>query len=383
MFPVRDWRQYTIRVLAGTHGTRHAGMGLMVGGRHFLTCAHVVNVALHGESRISAAQEPDPSTRVRIQFSELNASNPAEVHRCKIVHWNPPTESPADFTGDIAGLELDDDASLPFGAGIAPLLHYNTLPKPADGTGYAVEAFGYPANRPGGSFIHGRFSRVLGNGLLQLEALSQRRPQLGYSGTPILSRGVARSEPTDYVLGMLNYSSRDGSAADAYGVSAARLASLWPQLRPTLVVSTLACRDMASVKGFQIGPDFTLDGERIIKQRHTLLPGEEALALWTPHPILSSFVPVRESVLFTTRGIRVHPNKLFRAADGKHIFAPYDTISDYNVEEGTIFVFACQSSHDKPAIVISGPDCSVYITYSVRVLSVLREIRDVLTLSLY
>jgi hypothetical protein len=383
LLPARDWRQYTIRVLAGSDGVGYAGMGLMAGRGCFLTCAHVVNVALHGPSRISSPREPDSRARVRVQFPELGASRPAQVRSCRIVYWNPPAGSPADFTGDVAGLEPDDDAPPPEGTGFAPLLHYGTLPRPADSSGYAVEAFGYPAARSGGSFIHGRFSRVLGNGLLQLEALSERRPQTGYSGTPILYSSVAASESIDYVLGMLNYSSRDGSAADAYGVSAARLASLWPRLHPALVASTLTCRDMASVKGFQIGPDFTFDARRIIAERHTLLPDEEALALWTPHPVISSFAPVRESVVFTTRGIRVHPDTLFRAPDRKHIFAPYDRISDYGFKADTVFVVAGQSSHDKPVIAISGRGRTVCLAYSPRVLSVLREIQDVLTLSLY
>lgn len=383
MIPARDWRQYTVRVLAAPNGAGYAGMGMMVGRKHFITCAHVVNVALYGESRISAPQEPGIDARVRVQFPELGASRTAEMRSCRVVHWTPPTGNPADFTGDLAGLELDDDGPSPTGAGAAPLLHYGTLPKPADGTGYAVEAFGYPGNRSGGSFIRGRFSRVLGNGLLQLEALSQQRPQVGYSGTPILSRGIARLEPVDYVLGMLNYSSKDGSAADAYGVSVARLAALWPRLRPALVASTLMCRDMVSVKGFQIGPDFTRDASRVIAERHTLLPGEEAFALWTPHPFLSSFAPVRESVVFTTHGIRVHPDTLRRTADRKCIFAPYDSISSYSFEEGTVFVVAGQSSHDKTVIEVSGPDCRIPLSYSARMLSVLKEIRDVLTLSLY
>ncbi len=383
MIPVRDWRQYTIRVLADLDGVSHAGMGLMVGSKHFITCAHVVNVALHGESRIGALQEPGADARVRIQFPELDISRRAEVRSCRIVYWNPPAESPADFTGDLAGLELDDDAPLPAGVGMAPLVHYGTLSGPADSTGYAVEAFGYPDNRPGGSFIRGRFSRVLGNGLLQLEALSQQRPRVGYSGTPILSRGVVGSEAIDYVIGMLNYSSRDGSSADAYGVSVARLASLWPRLRPALVVSTLICRDMASVKGFQIGPDFTSDGRRIIVGRHTIRSDEEPLALWTPYPFLSSFAPFRESIIFTTYGIRVHPHTLLRAADRKQILVPYDSISSYRFAEDTVFVHHGQASYDERVIAISGPERKIVVKYSWQLLSVLKEIQNVLTLSLY
>jgi hypothetical protein len=383
VIPARDWRQYTIRVLSGRDSAGYVGMGLMVDPRHFVTCAHVVNVALHGESRISTRHEPRQGARVHIQFPELSAPRPAEVHRCRIVHWIAPTEHAADFIGDLVGLELDDDSRLPAGVGAAPLLHYGTLPKPAENTGYTVEAFGYPASRSAGSFIRGRFSRVLGNGLLQLEALSLQRPQVGYSGAPILSRGGARTEPVDYVLGILNYSSRDGSAADAYGVCAAKLASLWPLLYPALVASTLMCRGIGSVKGFQIGPNFTFDGRRIIAERHTLMRGEEAFALWTPRPFVTSFVPIGESVVFTKNGIRVHPNKLFRAADKRHIFVPYEKIASYNFEEGTVLVIADQASHDKTVIKVSGSGQTISLTYSAQVLSVLKEIRDVLTLSLY
>jgi hypothetical protein len=278
----------------------------MVHARHFLTCAHVVNAAL-GRSDITARSAPEPGDRVHIEFSELSTRDQGKALPCKVVAWDPPSGSSADFTGDIAGLELSDVEDLPGESAAAPLIHYTSLPSPADGR-YAIEAFGYPRSRPRGTFATGYFRRVFGPGLMQFETSSDMRPQVGFSGTPIIFRD-SRTESTDYVVGMLSYSSR--SSRDSYCVSTARLIRLWPQLRPSLVRSTLVCANMSRVRGFEVGPTFSTDGLRTIRDRYSLpdglpLPSSRCgRVCFSPVPVFASILipgaACRSPASFTSR----------------------------------------------------------------------------------
>jgi hypothetical protein len=353
-------------------------MGFMVHARHFLTCAHVVNAAL-GRSDITARSAPEPGDRVHIEFSELSTRDQGKALPCKVVAWDPPSGSSADFTGDIAGLELSDVEDLPGESAAAPLIHYTSLPSPADGR-YAIEAFGYPRSRPRGTFATGYFRRVFGPGLMQFETSSDMRPQVGFSGTPIIFRD-SRTESTDYVVGMLSYSSR--SSRDSYCVSTARLIRLWPQLRPSLVRSTLVCANMSRVRGFEVGPTFSTDGLRTIRDRYSLPDGEEVIGLWMPHWITSTFIPLRESLLFTSTGIRIHPDTWRRMPESRQFYIPYENIEKYSFRAGTVFKVRGQSSHDAPVLTVAGEDRIINMMYSDKVISVLNEIQEIFTTPLY
>jgi hypothetical protein len=353
-------------------------MGYMVHARHFLTCAHVVNAAL-GRSDITALSEPEPGERVHVEFSELGSRDRGKALPCKVVAWDPPSGSSADFTGDIAGLELNDAQDLPGECAAAPLIHYTSLPRPADGR-YAIEAFGYPRNRPRGTFVTGYFRRVFGPGLMQFESSSDLHPQVGFSGTPIIFRDT-RTEPTDYVVGMLSYSSR--TSQDSYCVSTARLIRLWPQLRPSLVKSTLVCANMSSVRGFEIGPKFSADGLRTIKNRYSLLDGEEVLGLWMPHWIASNFITFGESLLFTSTGIRIHPNTWRRMPVSRQLYIPYEDIEKFSFRDGTVFVPTGNSAHDKLVLTVESEERKINLMWSPEILSVLNGMRDIFTMSLY
>ncbi|HWR49177.1 MAG TPA: hypothetical protein VN327_16445 [Pseudonocardiaceae bacterium] len=73
--------RYVVRVLrAGSSAA--AGVGLVVGDREILTCAHVVNVALGREQRTQEA--PGPDVRVQVDFPTLGNTEGALSRNCRV-----------------------------------------------------------------------------------------------------------------------------------------------------------------------------------------------------------------------------------------------------------------------------------------------------------
>lgn len=95
-----------------THdGHSHAGMGILVDRRRVVTCAHVINTAL---GRWEEALD-QPAGQIQVAFPL--SSNPRVPIAAKIVVW-----APGDMNGDVAVLELEQDA--PAEAGHAVLTHF-------------------------------------------------------------------------------------------------------------------------------------------------------------------------------------------------------------------------------------------------------------------
>jgi hypothetical protein len=81
-----------------------AGVGVLVGDRHILTCAHVVNVTL---GRPADTQD-QPDQTVHVDFPLAGSTEPLPA---RVVRWVPPpvltrTGAPVRAGDDIAGLEL-------------------------------------------------------------------------------------------------------------------------------------------------------------------------------------------------------------------------------------------------------------------------------------
>src|ERR1041384_7158923 len=90
-------------VRIGVPGGPIAGMGVLVGERQVVTCAHVVNAALGRGHR--SQQRPDRETTLQLVFPLV----PGEpVRSATVVAWEPPL--PSEFGGDVAGLLLNEDA---------------------------------------------------------------------------------------------------------------------------------------------------------------------------------------------------------------------------------------------------------------------------------
>jgi len=138
---------------------RTVGVGLLVGPREILTCAHVVNAALGRDRR---AQDR-PADEVTVEPAVADGPPLRARVRC----WLPPPRTGA-AGDDIAGLVLTG-TGLPAGAGPARL----AANPPARGR--VVDVFGYPGDPPraGGGWVEATVRGVVGGGHLQLDSTTE------------------------------------------------------------------------------------------------------------------------------------------------------------------------------------------------------------------
>lgn len=140
-------------------GGRSCGVGVLIGDRHVMTCAHVVNCAL---GRGKASQDkPADEDEIELRFALL----PGTPRRFAVTDmWQPP--SSAGITGgplcDLAGLVLRGEGP-PGDAVVARL---------GEEPGDEVAVFGYPVNppRPQGAWVDGRLLGSVGGGRRQLDS---------------------------------------------------------------------------------------------------------------------------------------------------------------------------------------------------------------------
>jgi hypothetical protein len=105
---------FVVRVLQ-SGSVMPAGVGLVVGGRHIVTCAHVVNTALGRAQREQG--RPGPMARAQVDFLMLGVPHDPPSRNCKVEAWAPPRSSGV-AGRDVAGLVLAGD-DLPEHAGPA------------------------------------------------------------------------------------------------------------------------------------------------------------------------------------------------------------------------------------------------------------------------
>ena len=185
-----------------------AGIGALVTERHIITCAHVVNAAL---SRSPAAQDR-PTGTLTVDFPLLPGSPAVQA---TIALWVPPPREGA-AGADIAGLELT--AQAPQGAHPVRL----AVDPPRPGTN--VRVFGCPADRPDGTMVEATVQGAISNGRLQLDSLSARRIEQGFSGSPVFD------ELTGQVAGLIALAPAQAGERDSYAIGAERLRLAWPQV---------------------------------------------------------------------------------------------------------------------------------------------------------
>jgi len=189
------------------------GVGVLVGPREILTCAHVVNAAL---GRDRTAQDK-PAGEVTVEFAVGDDPPlPARVQR-----WLPPPRTGA-IGDDIAGLVLTS-TKLPTGATPARLASN----PPARGR--VVDVFGYPGSprRPHGAWVVATVRGQVGGRHLQLDSRpdSALRIQPGFSGSPVYDSRTRR------VVGLLTAAPAAASGErDSYAITADRLRLAWPEV---------------------------------------------------------------------------------------------------------------------------------------------------------
>jgi WD40 repeat protein/3',5'-cyclic AMP phosphodiesterase CpdA len=192
------------------------GVGVLVGPRHILTCAHVVNVALG--LRSTATGQPDGSVRVRFPMRQPADTVPLLA---RVVRWVPPPAGrrPGD---DIAALELVD-GDPPAGTEPAKLLV--NLPK----DGHELRVFGFPGKppRPDGGWVGTTYRGQVGGGRIQLESGRDAalRVQPGFSGSPVVDDVSGR------VVGIIAMAPPAATGdRDSYAIAPDRLRRTWPEV---------------------------------------------------------------------------------------------------------------------------------------------------------
>ena len=206
-----------------TTAGRPVGVGVLLGRKEILTCAHVVNAALGRDRR--SPERPEGSVTVEFPLLPGDQQGPARV-TARVGRWLPPP-GPAAVPGesgddDLAGLVVLGGA-VPRGAVPA------RLAAGAPGHGHAVEIFGYPSDppRPDGAWVPATVRGQVSGGRLQLDTdpSAAHTVQAGYSGSPVIDCATGR------VIGILATAPRVGSGGrDSYAVSADRIRRAWPEV---------------------------------------------------------------------------------------------------------------------------------------------------------
>src|SRR5262245_19759063 len=164
-------------------GSAICGTGFLVGGRHVLTCAHVVDDAL-GRSR-GTEQRPEGEITFDLQFLGK------EALRARIVAWYPMrsmSELVRDPVADIAVLEITTAIDLSGGIVVAQV----DRRVPPAGTRFLT--YGFPEGFDNGTQASGEVLIEDAGGWLQVRDTQDRGYFIepGFSGAPIFSPGGAR-----------------------------------------------------------------------------------------------------------------------------------------------------------------------------------------------
>ena len=197
------------------------GMGVVVGDRHVVTCAHVVNAALGRDPRNPA--DPGSTVTVKVEFLLQEASAPVPVN-CRVESWSAPPGSGI-AGGDIAGL-VTIDGPIPSEARPARMLDS------AAEWNMSASVFGHPQEsgrkRPAGGWARVFIAGVVGGGLIQLDAVSGGafRAQPGYSGSPVVIADAAG----DAVVGILSAASPGSESRDSYAIPVPHIVRQWPEV---------------------------------------------------------------------------------------------------------------------------------------------------------
>ena len=237
-----------VRVRTRTTGQPTAGVGMLVGPRQVVTCAHVVNFAL-GRDR-HAQGRPGPAEPVLLEFPLVTGG---PVRTASVVSWVPPPAAGVGLGGgDVAGLELTEDAP----ATARPARFAAGPGRP----GALTRVFGYPGQPPreAGMWLDLELKGQVGGQLLQAESRVGQsvKAQPGYSGSPVwdpetgLAGGLLQSAPF-----------ADDPERDAYLLSAAAVAQAWPEQFDYLLISPVPYRGLEPFTADDAGVFFGRDDE--------------------------------------------------------------------------------------------------------------------------
>ena len=205
------------RILRGT-GPDHAGMGIIIGRQHVLTCAHVVNLALG--RNIDDATLPHDKAIIHLDLPFLPGVGALRAVR---VRWRG-VDQP---DGDLALLQLKADARSEQGetspaVGIAVLADVRGVSTTDD----VVSVFGYPASHPTGKHVEGFFKAEVAGHRAQIAGRDSEAAFIegGFSG------GGIWDETRDAFVGMVAARERNSDERIAYAVPVSSLKKFAPEL---------------------------------------------------------------------------------------------------------------------------------------------------------
>jgi|GEM_PF-4674617 len=163
-----------VRICTATRN--YVGVGVLVSGKHVLTCAHVVADAL----KRSRTQQDQPTEAVYLDFPFIASG---QILSAKVVFWRPvqlDLSVLSELGEDVALLELDE-----------PTLSLKStqllLTNPSYLEKHSFQVFGLPKGNPQGVWADGIVVKQLANGWVQIENQAQAGFQVepGFSGSPI------------------------------------------------------------------------------------------------------------------------------------------------------------------------------------------------------
>ncbi|MBN1174449.1 MAG: trypsin-like peptidase domain-containing protein [Micromonosporaceae bacterium] len=189
------------------------GFGLLVAAGRVVTCAHVAALSL-GEQECLA--EIPVRRRVRLDFPFLA---PGRILTAAVVAWAPMAE---DGTGDIAGLELDDE--VPEQARAMPIARSGDL------DGHQVQTYGYHGEdwRNAPTWVVGSIVSQTEQGWLQLglsNATGGLRIRRGFSGSPVWN------QHTGQIVGLISRTSLKKDLWLSYAIPGQLIFAAWPDLQ--------------------------------------------------------------------------------------------------------------------------------------------------------
>jgi hypothetical protein len=215
-----------VRLMGWAPDRPTAGLGVLVGGREVVTCAHVVNTALGLGQRAQAR----PEAMVQVEFPLLPG---APVRTARVVSWAPPPLVGA-AGGDVAGLLLNEDA--PTGAAPARFAA-------AAAPGARLRVFGYPGSPPraAGAWVDMDVKGQVSGQLVQVES----RPGQSITAQPGYSGSAMWHEDAGVVVGLLHASaSADEPWRDAYLLPAGMVGEAWEEQFDYLLVPVTPYRGL-------------------------------------------------------------------------------------------------------------------------------------------
>jgi signal transduction histidine kinase/ActR/RegA family two-component response regulator len=252
------------------------GLGFVVGDRHIVTCAHVVNAALGRDKH--HLDRPNDDARVQVEFVLLGDTDGAPLRICRVEAWDPPS-GPSGSGRDVAGLVVVGGDTLPVGAGPARLVDARIgLTFDAQ-----VSMFGYPSSpdrKDKGAWAGCSIRGAVGGGLIQLDARAEAalRAQPGYSGTPV----VATDRWGDAAVGMLAIASKGGAAQDAYAVPLSEVAAAWPEVLGRLVLPPCPYRGLQAFTAADAQAGIFVGREREVKRLREMVRAQPLVVVTGP-----------------------------------------------------------------------------------------------------